>query len=59
MDNNQDTYNPQTGGLMERLRRVKTSRWVRFGIVMAIFLAWTVWLGNPWVLLAVPLLADI
>ena len=52
-------YDPQTGGLKERLGRVKATRWVRFGIVSAVFLAWVVWLGNPWVLLAWPLLADI
>ena len=52
-------YNPQRGGLRERLARVKRSRWIRFGIVTAIFLAWVVWMGNPWLLLLLPLLADI
>ena len=56
---NEMEYNPQTGNLKQRLARVKTTRWVRFGIVVAVFLAWTVWLGNWWVLLALPLLADI
>ena len=54
-----ETYTPQTGSLRQRLGRVKTSRWIRFGIVSAIFLGWVYWLGNPWVLLAWPLLADI
>ncbi len=58
-DDGMPAYDPQTGGLMERLRRVKWTRWVRFGIVSALFLAWVVWLGNPWVLLAWLLLADI
>ncbi|MCQ2289233.1 MAG: S26 family signal peptidase [Muribaculaceae bacterium] len=39
--------------------RVKKTRWIRFGVVSAIFLAWVAWLGNWWVLLAWPLLADI
>ncbi len=52
-------YDPQTGSLKERLRRVKATRWVRFGIVSALFFAWVVWLGNPWVLPAWFLLADI
>ncbi len=49
----------QTGSLMERLRRVKTTRWIRFGIVSLIFFAWVAWLGNWWVSLAWFLLADI
>ena len=50
-------YTPQTGTLRERLSRVKPTRWARFGIVAAIYVAWTVWMGNPWLLLALPLLA--
>ena len=49
----------QHGGLMERLARVKTSRWIRFGLVSAVFFAWVAWLGNWWVALAWFLLADI
>ena len=49
----------QTGSLMERLKRVKKTRWIRFGIVSAIFFAWVAWLGNWWVALAWFLLADI
>ena len=52
-------YTPQTGNLRERLSRVKGTRWARFGIVSAIFLGWVYWMGNPWLLLAWPLLADI
>lgn len=53
------TFEPQHGGLMERLARVKKTRWVRFGIVSVIFFAWVAWLGNWWVALAWFLLADI
>ncbi|MBO6251261.1 MAG: signal peptidase I [Muribaculaceae bacterium] len=58
-DANKLEYNPQTGSLRERLARVKGTRWARFGIVAAIYVGWTVWMGNPWLLLALPLLADI
>ena len=49
----------QTGSLKERLSRVKTTRWIRFGIVSVIFFAWVAWLGNWWVALFWFLLADI
>ena len=49
----------QHGSLKERLARVKTTRWIRFGVVSLIFFAWVVWLGNAWVLPAWLLLADI
>ena len=49
----------QTGSLGERLARVKTTRWIRFGIVTAIFVGWVAWLGSWWVLVFWFLLADI
>lgn len=49
----------QTGSLLERLGRVKKTRWIRFGIVSVIFFAWVAWLGNWWVALFWFLLADI
>ena len=55
----EERYEPQRGSLAERLKRVKTTRWIRFGIVMAIFIAWVIWMQNPWLLLLLPLLADI
>ena len=55
----EQAYVRQSGSLRERLGRVKVTRWVRFGIVAAIYVGWTVWMGNPWLLLALPLLADI
>ena len=63
MANNQDKkeeeYVRQTGSLKERLGRVKTTRWVRFGIVALIYVLWTLWMGNPWLLLGLLLLGDI
>ena len=49
----------QTGNLKERLSRVKKTRWIRFGVVSVIFLAWVIWLGSWWVILFFPLIADI
>lgn len=43
----------------ERLKAVKKSRWIRFGIVTVLFLLFVVWLGNYWMLLLYPLLFDI
>lgn len=45
--------------LRRRIRSTKPSRWCRFGIVAALFTGWVIWLGNPWVLLLLPLLFDI
>ena len=45
--------------IMSRLRAVKPTRWIRFGLVAAIFLAWVAWLGNWWVALWLLLLIDI
>lgn len=42
-----------------RVKDTKTTRWVRFGIVAALFLAWVVWMGNPWLALILILLFDI
>lgn len=45
--------------LMGRIAQTKTSRWWRFGIVAAIFLAWVAWMGNWWFALLLILLFDI
>ena len=58
-DKKEEVYVRQTGSLTERLGRVKKSRWVRFAIVAVIYLLWTLWVGNPWLLLGLILLADI
>ncbi|MBQ7941266.1 MAG: signal peptidase I [Muribaculaceae bacterium] len=41
------------------MSRVKKTRWIRFGVVSVIFLAWVIWLGSWWVILFFPLIADI
>lgn len=42
-----------------RLKSTKRSRWIRFGIVSAIFFFWVVLMGNPWLALIWLLLFDI
>ena len=54
-----EEYVRQTGSLKERLGRVKKTRWWRFGIVAVIYVLWTIWVGNPLLLLGLLLLADI
>jgi signal peptidase I len=58
-DKIEEEYVRQTGSLKERLGRVKTTRWARFGAVALIYVLWTIWVGNPWLLLGLLLLADI
>ena len=55
----EEEYVRQTGSLKERLGRVKKTRWWRFGIVAFIYVRWTLWMGNPLLLLGLLLLADI
>ena len=45
--------------LGERLKEVKTTRWIRFAVVSVVFLLWVIWMGNPWLLFIWLLLADI
>ena len=55
----EEKYVRQTGSLKERLGRVKTTRWLRFGAVAVIYVLWTLWMGNPLLLLGLLLLGDI
>ncbi len=57
--NNEITAEVRGGTLKQRLARVKRTRWIRFAIVAAIYIAWVIWLGSWWVILFLPLLADI
>ena len=43
----------------ERIQGVKTTRWIRFGIVSLLFFLWVIWMGNPWLALIWLLLIDI
>lgn len=50
---------PEKKDFKSRVKAVKPTRWIRFGVVALIFILWVIWLGNPWVLLLLPLLFDI
>ena len=51
--------NKEALGFKQRIREVKTTRWIRFGIVSLIFFLWVIWMGNPWLILLWLLLVDI
>ena len=44
---------------LHRIKEIKTTRWIRFGLVSLIFVLWVIWLGSWWVLLFLPLLFDV
>ena len=50
---------PERKTFKERIGDVKTTRWIRFGIVSLVFFLWVIWMGNPWLLLFWLLLVDI
>ena len=56
-DNTTEAESPMT--FIDRLKKVKTTRWVRFGIVSAVYIFWVILMGNPWLLFGWLLLADI
>ncbi|MCC8175654.1 MAG: signal peptidase I [Bacteroidales bacterium] len=45
--------------LKARTSGIKATRWVRFSLVAVIFILWVIWMGNPWLALALFLLFDI
>ncbi len=45
--------------LHERLRHIKTTRWIRFAIVSIVFFTWVILMGNPWLGLIWIILIDI
>ena len=44
---------------MDSIRATKTTRWIRFGLVAAIWIWFCIWMDNMWLLLVLPLLFDI
>lgn len=48
-----------TEDFKRRIRRTRTTRWIRFAVVSLLFCGFVVWLGNPWVALLWLLLLDI
>lgn len=41
------------------MREIMTNRWVKFGIVLFIYLLWTYWVGSWWLLILVPVIFDV
>ncbi len=41
------------------MREATKSQWIKFGIVVLIYILFTVWVGNYWLLLGVPVIFDI
>ena len=54
-----DQKTPSKYSLAERLKRVKKTRWIRFSIVALLYIGWTIWLNNYYVLFGLLLLIDI
>ncbi|MDE6007758.1 MAG: S26 family signal peptidase [Muribaculaceae bacterium] len=56
-----DSVNATAGKrtLSQRLKEVKTTRWIRFGVVSILFFLWVIWMGNPWLSIFWLLLIDI
>lgn len=52
-----ETTEPKT--FQDRIAATKTTRWIRFSIVALVFIAWVIWMGNPWLLILLFLLFDI
>lgn len=44
---------------MGRIRSTKPTRWVRFALVMTVYLLWVAWMGRWWLLVGALLLTDI
>lgn len=44
---------------MGRVRANKPTRWVRFSLVMVLYLLWVAWMGRWWLLIGAVLLFDI
>lgn len=42
-----------------RLKAIGIKRWIRFSLVCLVYILWTIWMGNAWLLLVLPLLFDI
>ncbi len=48
-----------TRNFIERLRKVRATRWIRFCVVSILFFLWVIWMGNPWLSLLWLLLIDV
>lgn len=58
-EDNHSNHTAGKGDLMSRLKRVRTTRWIRFGVISVLFFLWVIWMQNPWLSLLWLLLIDI
>ena len=59
MNNTTSTQQSRPRNLIARLKTVRPTRWVRFGVFSLVFLLLTIWIGSAWTLLAYPIFCDI
>ena len=45
--------------IKERVKKIKLTRWIRFGLVALLFFAWVAWMGDWWLSIFIFLLFDI
>ncbi len=45
--------------ILEHIKEIKATRWIRFGVVSAVFIFWVILMGNPWLLFLWLILIDI
>lgn len=57
--NNEKFLDKVKASLCDRTSNIKTTRWVRFGIVAALWIAFTIWMQTWWLALVLFLLFDI
>jgi len=41
------------------MRDILTNKWLRFGVILLIYLLWTYWVGSWWLLIFVPVIFDV
>ncbi len=41
------------------MRGILMNKWVKFGVVLVIYLLWAYWVGSWWLLILVPVIFDV
>lgn len=55
---NNETNNRHHASLRERIGLMTTFKWIKAGIGITVYLLFVIWIGNYWLLLGLPLVAD-
>ena len=45
--------------MIQKIRDIRTNKWVKFGVVTICYLLWVIWLGNYWWLFGLPIVFDL